>query len=46
MKTPKSVLYPYAIKDLTNCTGLITMTNRLGHGISYTLLEEVETENP
>ena len=41
----KSVLYPYAIKTLTNCTELITVTNRLGHGISYTLLEEMGTEN-
>ena len=30
---------------LTNNTEIINMTNRLGHGICYSLLEEMETEN-
>ena len=45
VKTPRSILYPYALKTLTNCTELITVTNCLGYRISYTLLEEMETEN-
>ena len=34
IKTPKSILYPYTIKALTNNTELITITNRFGHGVS------------
>ena len=45
IKTPKSILYPCTIKSLTNNTELINITNRLGHGISYTLLMELFTEN-
>ena len=45
IRTPKSVLFPYNIKMLTNNTELINMVNRLGHGIFYSLLEEMETEN-
>ena len=44
VKTPKSVLYPYHIKSLTNNTELINITCRLGHGIIYSLLEELSTE--
>ena len=32
IKTPKSILYPYAIKSLTNSTKLITINNQLRHG--------------
>ena len=32
--------YPYHIKSLTNDTELINITCRLGHGISFSLLEE------
>ena len=42
IRTPKSVLFPYSIKMLTNNTELIYMVNRLGHGICYSLLEEIE----
>ena len=45
IRTPKSVLFSYNIKILTNNTELINMVNRLGHGICYSLLEEMETEN-
>ena len=45
IKTPKSILYPYAIKSLTNSTKLITINNQLGHGISASILEELATEN-
>ena len=41
IKTPKSILYPCTIKFLTNNTELINITNRLGHGISYTLIMEL-----
>ena len=43
--TPKSILFPYMIKTLTNCKELINITNRLGHGVSYSIFEEMETEN-
>ncbi len=45
MKTPKNVMYPYTIKSLTNCTELIDISSRLGHGISRSLVEELTTEN-
>ena len=47
IKTPKSILYPTVIKSLTNCTELIDITNRLGHGhgVSRSILEEMLTEN-
>ena len=43
--TQKSILFPYMIKILTNCKELINITNWLGHGTSYSILEEMETEN-
>ena len=45
ISTPKSVLFPYNIKMLTNNTELINMVNRLGHGICYSLLEKIKTED-
>ena len=42
-KPPKHVLLPYAIKTLPGNTELIKIMNRLGHGISYTQLEENDT---
>ena len=45
VRTPKSILFPYAIKSLTNNTELIKITNRLGHGESYDLLGELEIKN-
>ena len=45
VKTPKSILLPSVINTLTNCTELINLTNKFGHGISYTLLAEMNTEN-
>ena len=44
VKTPKSVLYPDHIKSLTNNTELINITCRLGHEVSYSLLEELSTK--
>ena len=45
VKTPKSVLLPSVIKTLTNNTEIINILNRLGHGISYSILSEMNTEN-
>ena len=44
IKTSKGILYPYAIKSLTNSTNLITINNQLGHGVSASILEELATE--
>ena len=45
IKTPKSVLLPSSIKQLTNNTEIINTIHRLGHGISYSTLSEMHTEN-
>ena len=45
VRTPKNILFPYAIKSFTNNMEMIKITNRLGHGVSYDLLDEFETEN-
>ena len=45
VKTPRSILYPYHIKSLTNNTELINITSRLGHGVSYSFLQELITES-
>ena len=45
IKTPKSILFPQAIKTLTNNTELISITNKLGHGVCYSILQELATEN-
>ena len=44
VRTPESILFPYAIKFLTNNTERIKITNWLGHSVSYGLLEELQTE--
>lgn len=43
LKPPKHVMLPWAIKSLTGNVELIKMMNRLGHGISYSTLEEMDT---
>ena len=40
IKTPKSVLFPALVKSLCNNVEVI---NNYGHGISYKLIEEIET---
>ncbi|CAB4043920.1 Hypothetical predicted protein, partial [Paramuricea clavata] len=45
IKTPKSVLFPVVVKSLCNNTEVIRLNNRHGHGISYDLIEEIETEH-
>ena len=44
-KTPKSMLLPSVIKTLTNNTEIINIINRLGHGVSYSILSKMHTEN-
>ena len=45
VKTPKSLLLPSIIKQLTNNTEIINIVHRLGHSISYSVLNEMHTEN-
>ena len=45
IKTPKSVLLPNIIKQLMNNTELINTIHRLDHGVSYSILTEMHTEN-
>ena len=43
VKPPKHIMLPFAVKSLTGNTELIRTLNRLGHGISYTQVEEIDT---
>ena len=45
IKLPKSILLPSIVKALTNYTELISILNKIGHGMSYSLLTEAETIN-
>lgn len=45
VKTPKSLLLPSIIKQLTNNTEIINILHRLGHSVSYSILNEMHTEN-
>ena len=45
VRTHKSILLPYVVKTFTNNTELINILNRLGYGVSYSLLMEAQTEN-
>ena len=38
-------MLPYTIKSLTNCTELIDIWNKFGHGVSRSILEELATVN-
>jgi hypothetical protein len=42
-KTAKHILLPWAVKSLTGNVEVIKFLNRLGHGISYSQLEELDT---
>ena len=44
IKTVKSILYSTVVKALSNNTELLRFANLLGHGVSYTVLEEIVTE--
>ena len=41
--TAKHILLPWAVKSLTGNVDVFKLLNRLGHGISYSKLEEIET---
>ncbi|XP_078353848.1 uncharacterized protein LOC144638526 [Oculina patagonica] len=41
--TAKHILLPWAVKTLTGNVEVIKLLNRLGHGVSYSKLEEIET---
>ena len=43
IKSPKQVLLSYGVKTLTGNVQLIQILNRLGHGVSYSQLEENDT---
>ncbi|KAK3869737.1 hypothetical protein Pcinc_024965 [Petrolisthes cinctipes] len=43
LKPPKHLMLPYAIKTLTGSVELIRMIFRLGHCVSYTQVEELES---
>ena len=42
-KTPKHVVLPLTVKNLTGSREVITLLNRYGHGISYDQVLEIET---
>ena len=44
VKTPKSVLFPPVVKALCNNLEVVKLINKYGHGVSYDLVEEIETE--
>ena len=45
IKAPKSILFPTVVKALCNNTEVIRIINQYGHGISYSMIEEIETEH-
>ena len=44
VKTSKSVLFPSVVKALCNTIEVVKLINRYGHGASFDLVEEIETE--
>ena len=42
-KPPKHIMLPFAVKYLTGNKELIRTLNRLGHGVSYSQVEEIDT---
>ena len=45
IKTLKYLLLPHTIKKLKNYTELVNFIRKLGHGASYTVIEELDTES-
>lgn len=43
-KFQKSVLFPSVVKALCNNIEVVKLINKYGHGVSYDLVEEIETE--
>ena len=46
IKTLKCLLLPHTIKKLTKSTELVNFICKLGHGASYTVIEELDIKNP
>ena len=44
-KTPKGVLFPTVVKSVCNNVEVVKLINNYGYGISYNLIEEIETEH-
>ena len=42
-KPPKHILLPFAVKSLTGNTKLVQILIRLGHSLSYSQIEDVDT---
>ncbi|KAL1262233.1 hypothetical protein QQF64_007498 [Cirrhinus molitorella] len=43
VKPTKHIVLPFAVKSLTGNVELIKILNRLGHGVSYSQVEEIDT---
>ena len=43
IKAQKHILLPFAVKSLTGNVELIQILNRLGHSVSYSQIEEIDT---
>ena len=44
IKPPKHLVLPFAVKSLTGNIELIHVLNRLGHSVSYSKVQEIDTE--
>ena len=44
IKMPQSVLIPFVVKALCNNTEVLRLINKCGHGISYNLIDKIETD--
>ena len=44
IRFPKSVLFPAVVKAICNNTEIVKLINKYGHGISYNLVKDIETE--
>lgn len=44
MQSKKHIKLGLAVKSMTNSRTLVNLINRLGHSVSYTSAEEIETE--
>ena len=44
IKTPKSVLFPSVVNTVCNNIEVLKLINKYSHGVSYNLVEEIDTE--
>ena len=42
-RPPKHILLPMVVKTLTGNVEIIQLLNRLGHGVSYSMTQQIET---